>query len=117
MIILSITVLLIFIYEIVATAFIKSRHIMVDRYYKASDYSIIRDKLYNEYHNINCEELTVSQIKNICAKTVPLKWCIQIDTPFLGNKGGTCSYLIGLIFINKKFFNRFFSIGLMHGIG
>ena len=96
-----------FIYEIIGVVLVKTRNIMPNITYDIRDKIYVQQKLREEYLSIRPNDMTVQDIKAQSAKEVPLFWCIQIDVDYLGDKGGVCSFLIGLIQIktNQKITN------------
>ena len=101
-IIMCIICVVFFIYEIMGVILIKTRNIMPEIFYNYNDYLAVQDRLREEYFSIEVEDMSISEIKKQARKEVPVVWCIQIDVPNLGNKGGTCSFLLGLIQISTN---------------
>ena len=106
--------IIICIYEVTCTVIVKTRNIMPEILYDGDEFLLIKDRLKHEYINIQVKDMTIPEIKKQAAKEVPLTWCIQIDVPELGNKGGTCSFLLGLIQITTNQNSRDYTKALVH---
>ena len=104
------------IYAVIGTIIVKTSNIMNEIDYNQLDYITIKNNLKNEYNNINVTDMTISDIKKQAGIEVPLTWCIQIDRPHwaMGDKGGTCSFLIGLIRIDDSLNVSDYTKALVH---
>lgn len=93
-----------FIYEIIATIVVKNRNIIKAEDYTFEDYVFAKTRLNEDYENLSIykyKNLSKNDVRQCAKQSVPLFWCIQLDVGFLRNKAGTCSFISGLIMIDR----------------